>query len=386
MLLASKDAGRHFEVSHHGRDGTLVDAEADTNSGDIDPDSHSEESLVEPSSTSVQTVVEESELRESENAVLVNEVVQPSVSVAADGDQGDGSAEGEGEQGVLLEGITTEVPRPKLAQATEIDPTLATARSLAQSNSEGYHYQEGIVFHTRLDKFGDAREQLCLPQPYREKCLKMAHNHFGHLGRNKMVELIRPFFYWPTITVDCLNHIKSCDTCQKMDKSVPMRSHMQEREIVSIPAEWVAIDLVGPFPTATGGFKYLLTCIDLATRWPEAIPSRSTTSKVIIQQLTTIFSRCGFPPELVSDNGPQFTGKGFQKWLRDKGIAHIRSSPYHPQGNGVMERLHRTLTGIINKMIEKKGNWAAVVPMALYFIRSSPCSATGMSPFLARQG
>ena len=107
---------------------------------------------------------------------------------------------------------------------------------------------------------------------------------------------------------------------------------------------------------------------------------------MIITQLTSIFSRCDFPTALVSDNGPQFTGKGFQKWLRYKGIAHIRSSPYHPQGNGVVERLHRTLTGVISKMIDKKGNWAAVVLMALYFIRCSPCSATGISPFMAKQG
>ena len=137
------------------------------------------------------------------------------------------------------------------------------------------------------------------------------------------MEIIRHFFYWPTITVDCLNHIKSCEKCQRMDKSVPRKSLMQEREVVSIPAERVAIDLVGPFPMAKGGFKYVMTCIDVATRWPKAIPLRATTSKVIIQQLT-------IPTALVSDNGPQFTGKGFQKWLRDKGIAHIRSSPYHP--------------------------------------------------------
>ena len=234
--------------------------------------------------------------------------------------------------------------------------------------------------------FGDAREQICLPQPYRAKCLMMAYNKFGHQSRNKMVDLIRPLFYWPTITVDCLAHIKSCDVCQKMDKSFPKKCTMQERELVSVPAEKVAIDLVGPFPTAAGGFKFLLTCIDLASIWPEAIPIRTTTSKVIISQLTKIFRRCGFPAALVSDYGPQFTGKCFQKWLKGKVIMHIRSSPYHPQGNGVVERLNRTLNSMISKLIEKKGNWAAVVPMVLYFIRSSPYSATGMSPFMARQG
>jgi len=64
----------------------------------------------------------------------------------------------------------------------------------------------------------------------------------------------------------------------------------------------------------------------------------------------------------------------------------VRSSPYHPQGNGVVERLHRTLNAIITKTAEKKGNWASVVPMALYFIRSLPCESTGISPFMARQG
>jgi len=148
----------------------------------------------------------------------------------------------------------------------------------------------------------------------------------------------------------------------------------------------VAVDLVGPFPTATGGYKFLLTVIDLATRWPEAIPLRTTTSKVIERELVKVFSRCGFPTALVSDNGPQFTGRQFERWLSSKGIRHIKSSPYHPQGNGVVERLHRTLNQMVAKTTGSKGNWAAVVPMALFFIRASPCEATGISPFLARQG
>jgi len=152
-----------------------------------------------------------------------------------------------------------------------------------------------------------------------------------------------------------------------MDKTTPKPNKMQLREMTSIPFESVAIDLVGPFPTAVGGFKFLLTCIDNATRWPEALPIRTTTAKTVINQLTNIFTRCGFPTLLTSDNGSQFTGKTFQNWLKHHGIKHIRSSPYHPQRNGVVERLHRTLNSMVSKIAEKKGNWAAVTPMALYF-------------------
>ena len=155
--------------------------------------------------------------------------------------------------------------------------------------------------------------------------------------------------------------------------------------MTTIQFETVAVDLVGPFPTAVGGFRFMLTYIDMAMRWPEAIPIKTTTTRVLINQLT-IFSRCGFPTSLISDNGSQFTSTIFTKWLRDKGIKYVKPSPYHPQGNGVVERLHRTLNSMVLKLVEKKDNWAAVTPMALYFIRSTPCNATCLSPFMARQG
>ena len=126
----------------------------------------------------------------------------------------------------------------------------------------------------------------------------------------------------------------------------------------------------------------MLTCIDSASRWPEAIPIRSTTSKVVIRCLTEIFSRCGFPEKLTTDNGSQFVSKQFKTWLRDKGIAHSRATPYHPQGNGTVERLHRTLGAVVLKTIEAKGNWAKVLPLALYFLRCTPSASTGVSPFL----
>ena len=167
---------------------------------------------------------------------------------------------------------------------------------------------------------------------------------------------------------------------------MPKPSTMTERVIVTQPFQDIAIDIVGPFPTAVGGFRFLLTCIDNATRWPEAVPLRTTTARVVISSLTEIFSRCGFPSRLTSDNGSQFTGKVFTKWLRDKGIQHSRTTPYHQQANGVIERLHLTLTAIVSKTAEAKGNWAKVVTMALYFLRCTPSASTGVSPFLVTHG
>ena len=188
-------------------------------------------------------------------------------------------------------------------------------RRLAGMGKEGYHLESGILFRTQLDNFGQPREQICLPEKYRLRCLKLAHSNFGHQGRNKMVQLIQPFFHWPSMTKDCLAFVRKCDKCQRMDKAAPKHNTMQLREMTTVPFERVAVDLVGPFPTAVGGYRFMLTCIDMATRWPEAIPIKTTTARAIIMQLTNIFSRCGFPAALISDNGSQFTGKVFQKWL-----------------------------------------------------------------------
>ena len=123
-----------------------------------------------------------------------------------------------------------------------------------------------MIYRTRLGRHGEPIEQSCVPVPFRQKCLEMAHGKFGHQGQNKMVELLRPHFYWPTMSKDCMLYIKQCVKCQKWDKSAVRQSPMQMRESLSIPFENTSIDLVGPFPTAVGGFKHWLTVIDLATR------------------------------------------------------------------------------------------------------------------------
>ena len=243
-----------------------------------------------------------------------------------------------------------------------------------------------MIYRTRLNRQGDPVEQICVPLKFRDKCLNMAHGRFGHQGRNRMVELLRPYFYWPSISRDCMLHIKQCETCQRQDKSKSKPSPMQTRESSSIPFENISIDLVGPFPVAVGGFKYLLTAVDLATQWPEAILLRTTTAKIITKSLMSIIARCGFPARITTDNGPQFKGDFFKKWVKHQGIQHVLSSPYNPQGKGVVERLHQTLNTMISKLTDKKSNWASTIPMTLYFLRSTPCSTTGMSPFLARQG
>ena len=86
----------------------------------------------------------------------------------------------------VTEGFQVLGPEPLLAEQTRSDPTLVHIRSLAESEREGYHSKNGVIYRTRLDRQGESVQQICVPLPFRSKCLEMAHGKFGHQGRNKM--------------------------------------------------------------------------------------------------------------------------------------------------------------------------------------------------------
>ena len=165
-----------------------------------------------------------------------------------------------------------------------------------------------------------------------------------------------------------------------------MKAPMVVREIVAVPFERVCIDLVGPLPKSKGGYQYLLTYIDVATRWPEAVALRSIQARPVVEALLEIFSRNGIPKVIISDQGTQLTGKIMKELTTVYGISKVETSPYHPQSNGLVERLHGTLVPLLKKCTETKSDWVKFLPMALYAIRLMPNSSTGYSPFMLVHG
>ena len=347
------------------------------------------EEPVQPTVVKAQGDMVESGDEEDDGAVVVNKVDEGDEVLEKAEESGEaleGRAKTEGTLNLDVEKIREGMQCKQLADETSKDQSLAPLLRLGENDREGYYLSQDILMRTTRDDMGELVEQVCVPESQRNKCLTAAHTNFGHQGRNKMVALLRPHFYWPNLSKSCRDFLRACNRCQAADKNVPKPNRMVKREVTTQPFTDIAIDLVGPFPTATRGYKHMLTCIDTASQWPEAIPIKTTTTKTIIKCLTELFCRNGFPERVTLDNGPQFMSRRFKSWLKRKGIAHSKSTPYHPQGNGMVERLHRTLGAVILKTIESRGNWAKVLPLALYFLRCSPSAATGINPFLLTHG
>ena len=114
---------------------------------------------------------------------------------------------------------------------------------------------------------------------------------------------------------------------------------------------------------------------DYATRYPEAIPLRTIDAEVIAQELMKIFARVGIPKEILTDQGSNFQSQELYRLLH---IGALRTSPYHPQTDGLVERFNKTLKDMLKKTEGK--DWDRLIPFLLFAYREVPQESTGFSP------
>ena len=243
-------------------------------------------------------------------------------------------------------------------------------------------YRVSRLRNADVDSSWGIRKQIVVPKKFRTMILGEAHENVcgGHLGIQKTTEKISKNFYWPTVKKDVRKFCKSCHDCQVMGKpnqKIP-KAPLYPIPIVSEPFTQVVINIVGPLPKTRSGFQYLLTIMDRTTRYPEVVPIRSIKSPIIIKHLIDFFARYGFPCELQSDRGTNFTSKLFKEKMKELGIKHILSTPYHPESQGILERFHGTLKSALGKYAHTHPDrWDDDIPLVLFALRSAQSESLG---------
>ena len=131
---------------------------------------------------------------------------------------------------------------------------------------------------------------------------------------------------------DITSFCRSCDVCQKTTaKGSVSRVPLGDMPLIDMPFRKVAVDLVGPIlPPSEKGHRYILTLVDYATRYPEAVPLKNIETETVAEALLDMYSRLGIPEKVLSDLGTQFVSKCMEEVSRLLSIKRLTTTPYHP--------------------------------------------------------
>ncbi|MES9884825.1 MAG: integrase zinc binding domain-containing protein, partial [Sedimenticola sp.] len=173
------------------------------------------------------------------------------------------------------------------------------------SKGGGVHWYEkrrGLIyrrFQSQKVDGGRVFKQLVVPKRMRDHVLKLAHDSVlaGHLGVKKMSSKILAQFYWPGVQGDISRYCRSCDLCQKTyPKGKVRKIPVGELPLIDTPFSRVAVDLIGPIhPPTEKGNRFILTMVDYATRYPEAVALKYIDTERVAEALFEMFSRVGVP-------------------------------------------------------------------------------------------
>ncbi len=174
---------------------------------------------------------------------------------------------------------------------------------------------------------------------------------------------------------------KYVQSCQKCNKSGGTKVPLCEPELIVERFEKLAIDIVGPLPKSKRHFRFILTCMDMATSFPFAVPLRTYTSEDTAEALLSIISVIGSPLTILSDQGSNFLSVTLSHLYKKLGVVRIKTSPYRPQSNGKLERFHSTLKCMLRKVIDANQEWPSALDLVLHFVRNIPHSRHGHTPY-----
>merc|ERR1711893_133699 len=172
--------------------------------------------------------------------------------------------------------------------------------------------------------------------------------------------------------------------CQRTsDKGRVTKVPLGKMPLIEVPFQRIAIDLVGPIsPLSARGHRYILTIVDYATRYPEAVPLKNITTVDVAEALVEVFSRVGFPIEILSDLGTQLVSDLMKEVSRLIGVKQIYCTRYNPKNNGLVERYNGLIKKILRRMChEQPRQWDRYLPALLFALRDMPTSSLGFSPF-----
>lgn len=204
----------------------------------------------------------------------------------------------------------------------------------------------------------------------------------GHKGVTKTYKRIRERYFWPNMKKDVQIFIQNCDSCQlKKLTRVKTRQPMTLTDTPGVAFDKISMDVVGPLPITPSGYSHILTIQDLLTKFFIAIPLKQTTAVDIADALINSFiCKFGAPKAILTDQGSNFLNSLIRSVTKRFKITQCRTTAFHPQSNGSIERSHHVLSEYLKHFINQRQSWDQWLDMATFSYNTSVHEGTQFTP------
>ena len=240
--------------------------------------------------------------------------------------------------------------------------------------------KQGVLYRRTKQVHTRTKLQLVLCHSHKTRAIVGCHYQVGHLGQDRVLDLLRDWFYWPGMHIDVVSYINSCPRCLR-SKSQPDKAPLLNRE-ASQPLELMHLDYLKIKPSK-GNIENVLVITDHFARHAQAFPFKTQTTLVTVKLLWNNFVlHYGFPSKIITNKGRNFESELIENLFQLAGVQKLRTSPYHLQTNGQCERFNGTLPNMLGTLTqEQKKDWKNHVPALVHAYNCTRNAATGFSPY-----
>ncbi|UYV63639.1 hypothetical protein LAZ67_2005125, partial [Cordylochernes scorpioides] len=257
-----------------------------------------------------------------------------------------------------------------------------------QNRINDYSYKGGRLF--RMVKNGEEERALyVIPKSMRKSLVVKFHDLMGHFATDRTVNKIKELYWFPSMKRYVRRHVAMCLEC--LFNKVPggkQQGFLHPIKSGKRPFSIVHMDHVGPFVRSTKGNQELLVIVDNLTRFVRLSPVRNTSTQNVLKVMKSFVNDFGLPDKIISDRGSCFTSRQFEEFCRGNGIHHTLNSTKHPQGNGMVERVNRTVLSTIATSIEdpRRKDWDLKIKEVERDLNNAVNKTTNKTPFETLHG
>ena len=246
--------------------------------------------------------------------------------------------------------------------------------------------KNGLLYRkTRQGQANEVVFQFVVPQRHRGTTLDGCHREAAHQGQRRSAALMQERFWWPGMTRDLRNCIKKCSHCRKYEAAPPVVP--MKPLACSGPGELLHVDFTSIEETVPlkedPVICNVLVLQDHFSKYVVAYVVKDQTARTAAETLRIgYFGLFGTPAYLVSDQGKAFTSHVITHLCELYGVQKLRTSPYHAQTNGQVERMNQTIICMIGKLEEdRKACWSEHLPELLMAYNATCSAVTGYIPY-----